>query len=489
MTMGEPHAPRIRLRLTIMYAASLLVLLVGSATVIRFAMRAALEREFDQSIRSSAELVSQFFRVEIGEYQTIDGTLSHIATELVFEDRALHIHQPDGQEFTVVGDTRAKRSRVIAAPVRHVVVPLDAALAPGWTVEVEASGAGLAAVESRLDRWIAWGIPALVVLAAFAGWWLTGRTLRPVGLMADAAARIDAGSGGRIPVSDATDELGRLGTRFNALLDRLDVALEQQRRFIADAAHELRTPLARVRSRVEVAMLPAADASPGPHGASPHGASPHGASPHGASPHGASPAAVLPAVQDELVRMSRLVDELLQLARADSGRDTAVGAMPLVFVDDVVTDELRRWHADAERAGITLRCSQLIEAPIHGDAVLLGRLIGILVDNALRYGRRGGSVDVRVSTDASTAVLEVEDDGIGIAPDEQGRIFERFYRGARARAQRPDGSGLGLAIAHWIVERHTGSITYRTGSRDVGTLVAVRLPLRGSPRPAANRVS
>jgi two-component system OmpR family sensor kinase len=274
--------------------------------------------------------------------------------------------------------------------------------------------------------------------------------------MADAAARIAPGSGGRIPVDDASDELGRLATRFNALLDRLDGALDQQRRFLADAAHELRTPLARVRSRVEVALLssrPSPDDAP----------------------------SVLPAVNDELIRMSRLVDELLQLARADSGRDAAPAAMPLLYLDDVVTDELHRWHLEAERAGITLQCSVLQESRVRGDAVLLARLVGVFVDNALRYGRRGGSVDVRVIAGDRHVTLEVEDDGIGIAPDEQPRLFERFFRGARARAQRADGSGLGLAIAQWIVRQHLGTIAIAPGSRDTGTLVTVTLPHEGAP--------
>ncbi len=438
-----------------MYAASLLVLLLLSTAFVRVAMRDALGREFDVSVRSSAALVSQFFRVEIGEYESIDGTLSHIATELVFEDRAMHIHRPDGSEFVALGNPRSRPRPALQPPVRHVHVPLADDLAPGWSIDVEASAAAIAAVEARLDRWIALGIPVVVALAALAGWWLTGRSLRPVGLMADAASRIEAGSGGRIPVSDSEDELGRLGTRFNALLERLDGALIQQRRFIADAAHELRTPLARVRSRVELAM-------------------------HSAERQEGDETIVLPAVQEELVRMSRLVDELLQLARADAGRDTPAAAFSAVFLDDVVTDELRQWHAPADRASITLRCSVLQEAPTRGDPVLLGRLVGILLDNALRYGHPQGFVDVRVTSTASDAILEVEDDGIGIDPVDRERLFERFYRSPRGRAHRNDGSGLGLAIAQWIVERHDGQIELTSGPRNAGTLVTVRLPKRTS---------
>lgn len=461
----DAHRPRIRLRLTAIYATTLLVVLLVSAAMLRFAMRDALARGLDDSARASAALVSQFFRVEVAEYQTIDATLAHMAGELVFEDRTMHIHRPDGSEFTVVGWPPPSRAPMVTAPVRRLSVPLEPALAPGWMIFVEASGAGVAAVEARIDRWLALGIPGFVLLAAAIGWWLTGRTLRPVGRMADAAAEIIPGTNGRIPVDDSSDELGRMGTRFNALLDRLDGALDQQRRFLADAAHELRTPLARVRSRVEVAMLAPSSEQNG-----------------AALTTAALPADALPAVHDEVVRMSTLVDELLQLARADAGGDEAGAAMASLFLDDLVADELHRWHVDAERAAITLRCTVLQEAPIIGDAVLLRRLIGVLLDNAIRYGRRGGGIDVHVESDGTAATLMVEDDGIGIAPEEHGRLAERFFRGERARAHRSDGSGLGLAIAAWIVQRHRGTIAFEPGSRGVGTRVRVRIPRAAAVR-------
>jgi len=250
-----------------------------------------------------------------------------------------------------------------------------------------------------------------------------------------------------LPIDDPDDELGRLGTRFNALLDRLDGALDQQRRFIGDVAHELRTPLARLRSRVDVALQ-----SPG--------------------------ADVLPAVERDIVRMSTLVDELLQLARVDAGRDQPLASMQAIYLDDLVTDELRHWQEEARHASVELTCTSLQESPIDGDPVLLARLIGILLDNALRYSTSGGRVDVRVSTERGLVTLDVEDNGIGMSDEERTRVFERFYRGERARARRSDGSGLGLAIAKWIAEAHRGTIRVSPGARSEGTLVTVQLPER-----------
>ncbi|WP_373064755.1 sensor histidine kinase [Gemmatimonas sp.] len=446
---GEPQRPRIRLRFTALYAATLLFVLLGAAGTLRYALRATLQREFDKSVHASAGLVQQFFRVEIEEYLTVEATLAHIAGELVFEDRAIRLRKPDGALFKTVGAPVRRARRPLPGPVRTVRFALDPELAPKWDIEVDASEANVMALQARIDRWFGVGIPLLVLCAAVAGWWLTGRTLRPVVRMADAAARIAPASGARLPIDDPTDELGRLGLRFNAVLDRLDGALAQQREFLADAAHELRTPIARLRARVEVAML---------------------------APSAPNDTTVLRAIDQELRDVSQHVDELLQLARADAAGEEAAIRAESLFLDDIVADELPRWQPEAQRRDMTLDYSLLEESPVLGDASLLPRLVSILVDNAIRYGKDRGTVRVRVRPDNGAALLDVEDDGIGIPPHERTRVFDRFYRGDAARIKRPDGSGLGLAIAAWIVRQHHGTIAVSTVAGG-GTLVQVRVPL------------
>ncbi|MCA2991631.1 HAMP domain-containing sensor histidine kinase [Gemmatimonas sp.] len=431
----EGSRPRIRLRFTALYAATLLVVLVGAATVLRFALRATLQREFEESVRASAGLVTQFFRTEVNEYRTIEATLTHISGELVFEDRIIRYRAPDGRRFR---GNRALATPVVPAlrtPMQSVRFPLDADLAPGWQVEVDASMTNMLALQARIDRWFLFGIPLLVLTAAVAGWWLTGRTLSPVGSMADAAARIAPASGTRLPVTNPDDELGRLGTRFNALLDRLDGALAQQRQFIADAAHELRTPIARMRARVELALLKAPDVATG-----------------------ADRTEILRALDAELRAITHQVDELLQLARADAAGDEAVAHAERLFLDDLVADELPRWQPQAEQLGVALTVGALEEAAVRGDAVLLARLCGVLVDNALRYSGTPGDVRVSVQARTDVVVLTVEDNGRGVPVADRVRIFDRFFRGEEARHRRADGSGLGLAIASWIVRRHGGTI-------------------------------
>lgn len=466
---GLPQRAAIRLRFTALYAATILLLLLGAAVATRQALRATLQQEFDESVRASAELVSQFFRTEIAEYRTIEATLTHISGELVFEDRSVHIRRPDNSHFGDSVSMPRLARMAVAAPIREVRFPLDPALAPGWDIEVHASMANLQALRRRIDRWFTVGIPAFVALAAVAGWWLTGRTLRPVGEMARATEGIAPASGARLPVANPHDELGRLGEQFNALLDRLDGALAQQQRFLADAAHELRTPLARMRARVELAQMRARTLEPALLAAEGAGTLPLAGNP-------ATWSAELDGLDAELRAMTHQVDELLQLARGDAGVEEPMSRATALFLDDLVADELPRWQPQAQRLGVTLTVNRLEETPVRGDPVLLARLCGVLVDNALRYGGQPGTVRVAVQAVDGWARLTVEDDGPGVPPDDRARIFQRFYRGEAARRRRADGSGLGLAIADFIVRRHGGTIGV-DGSALGGARFEVRLPL------------
>lgn len=430
---AEGPRARIRWRFTALYGATLLVVLLAAAIVLRQALVATLHREFEESVRTSAALVQQFFHTEVAEYRTVEATLTHIAGELVFEDRAIRYRRPDGALFRSARQERTTPRLPLTMPVHSVRFPLNPQHAPGWQVEVDASLVNMYALQARIDRWFIVGIPLFVLAAAVAGWWLTGRTLRPVGAMADAAARIAPASGARLPIDSADDELGRLGVRFNALLDRLDGALAQQRQFLADAAHELRTPIARMRARVEVALLEART-------------------------DGLARATTLESLDGELRSVSQQLELLFQLARADAAGDGAVGPMRALFLDDLVADEAPRWQPQATQLQRHLVFDALEESPVVGDPYLLSRLLAVLVDNALRYTREGGTVHIGVRQDGAQVRLDVDDDGIGVDHAERARIFDRFHRGVEARQLRPDGSGLGLAIAAWIVARHGGTI-------------------------------
>lgn len=437
----------IRLRLTLWYAGTILILLLAATVTVRTLLQRSLEHEFDRALEASVGLVQGFFRVEIAEYRQIDATLEHISSELVIPDRRIEFLRPDGSVFvprTPLATPRPVAGLEVPLPVRERRVALNPALAPAWEVRITASLASLVRQQRQVDSGALLAIPLAVALAMLAGWVLTGRTLRPVAQMADAADRITAGAGGRLPIAVPDDELGRLGARFNALLDRLDDALVRQRRFLADAAHELRTPIARARGVGELALS------------------------SGGAPAGDR--AALEQTQHELETMSHLVDELLELARTEaSGIPTR---MEPLFLDDLVAEAGRAFDAVARRRSQRIAVLVPEEVPLLGDAVALQRLVGILVDNALRYSPDGATVTLRARREGASGVLEVEDVGIGIPDEERSRLFERFFRGARARQAAPDGSGLGLAIAQAIAQRHGARIGFHAAPGQ-GTIVTV----------------
>ncbi len=476
----SPDLPRnglsIRARLALWYAASVLLVFLVFAFALRSTVRAALRTEFTIGVRSSADAIQSFFRLEYLEYRDVLATVTHISNEVVFPDRIVEFVKPDDAIAFRVGPTLKMNGRgaskipnesTLVAPIRRVELPLDATLAPGWRLHVYASAAPLERSLATIDAWLLFGISLGFAAAGGMGWWLAGRTLRPVGAMAEAAMRMASDRRGdsrqsgaqpqRLPIDNPSDELGRLGTRFNALLDQVDGVLAQQRRFLADAAHELRTPVARMMGNADLALL----------------------DPHDAPTQNAA----LVRVRTDLDRTARLVDELLQLARADAADAVHPHAG---YLDDVVVDAVHAFQPAADRKGVKLTLCTIDEAPATIDPVYVDRMVGILLDNAIRYTQPGGNVDVRVSMVDGSAVLGVSDNGIGIAEEERTRVFERFYRGIGARVMSPDGSGLGLPIARWIAQAH--GATLELASRDGGgTVVAVTFPTVSiRPEPVTN---
>ena len=297
-------------------------------------------------------------------------------------------------------------------------------------------------------------IAAIVTLfvVAIVSWLVAGRAVRP--LVTLAAATADIGTTGdlskRITLGRSRDEVGRLTTSFNAMLERLQAAqaelaaaLAAQQRFVADASHELRTPLSTIRTNAEF-LRERPDASAGDR------------------------ADAIADVVSEAERMSRLVDGLLVLARADAG--VAVERRP-VDLRAVAAEEARRARApgrardDAQDVRVTAPRSALVS----GDPEALGRAVRILLDNAFRHG--GPPVDVTVGTRDGRVLLEVRDAGPGLPRGSEERIFERFYRADPARSG--EGTGLGLSIARAIVEAHGGTIR---ATSEGGAVVTIELP-------------
>jgi signal transduction histidine kinase len=292
---------------------------------------------------------------------------------------------------------------------------------------------------ARLRLSLAVGLPVMVALLAFSTWLLLGRTLRPVEGIRSEVAEIEAlALDRRVPVPPTDDEISRLAETMNAMLDRLEAASRRQREFVADASHELRSPLAAFRTQLEVALA------------------------HPGEADWEATAVELLADSD---RMERIVGDLLYLARTDALPPEP--SATLVDLDDIVLDEVNRLRSHAR---VQIDTSQVSAAPVRGSKDELRRLITNLLDNAVRHAQ--SSVRVELVTAGDHVVLAVEDDGPGVPPEERTRIFERFVRLDAARS--PDGgTGLGLAIVSAIAVRHSGDVSIEPSA--VGARLVVRL--------------
>ena len=294
--------------------------------------------------------------------------------------------------------------------------------------------------------------PPLVLVAAGSAFWLVGRALRPVEAIRRRVEAIDAGQlGERVPVPPAGDEIGRLAVTMNAMLDRLHSAASAQRRFVSDSSHELRSPLAVVRTTVEVARR---------------------------HPEQAQWEEVADVVLLETGRLQSLVEDLLLLARTDEG------GLQLrheeVDLDDLVAAEVKRLRREGKvEVQVALKPVRVL-----GDYGRLAQVLRNLTDNAVRYA--AGLVSVRLTTSESRAVLEVGDDGPGVPIEDQERVFGRFVRLDESRSRAVGGTGLGLAIVRQIVAAHHGSVELGTRPQG-GALVRVELPLPGSPTSPRSR--
>jgi signal transduction histidine kinase len=247
----------------------------------------------------------------------------------------------------------------------------------------------------------------------------------------------------------------------------VEESFERMRRFMADAAHELRTPIAFVRAQSDLALE------------------------HERSVHEYVDA--LREVGSEANRIGTIVDDLFTLARADAG-ERRLELAP-TYLDDVVLDAMSNARALATTRGVQLDITEFEEAPVLGDRRLLGQLVRIVVENAIKYTPEGGTVTVGVVMRDGAAVTIVQDTGIGIPPSDLSRVFDRFYRTSNARSV-ADGAGLGLSIAQWIVGAHRGRLDL-TSAPDRGTRASITIPALDrtksdagvSTAPASSRVT
>jgi heavy metal sensor kinase len=334
-------------------------------------------------------------------------------------------------------------------PVRVLTQPVREAGRVTSLIQVGMSLESVAVTRRHFLLVMAAVLPLALLCAGGGGWILAQRALRPVDRMTEAARRIGAEHlDERLETTGADDELDRLAATLNDMLGRLDTAFRQIRQFSADASHELQTPLTILQGELEIALR--VPRSPEEY------------------------QRVLASALEESERIARLVEGLLLLSRADAG----VLRMDRQPVDlaELMAEVVEHARVLAEARGVALECKSGRPTIMQGDREHLRRLILNLVDNGIKYTPAGGQVTLSLQHEGEWAALRVADTGIGLAPEEQERIFQRFYRAPEAVSQAEEGSGLGLCIARSIAEAHGGRIEVQSAiSR--GSTFTVFLPL------------
>jgi heavy metal sensor kinase len=326
----------------------------------------------------------------------------------------------------------------------------------GETVYLTAAapeGGNLLVLERFWEGLIA-SAPILLLISSAGGYWLSRKALKPVDRITATARSISISNlSERLPVARTGDELERLAETCNAMLARLEVAVNRIQQFTADASHELRGPLSFVRTVAEVALR-----NRGADGQS---------------------AQAFRDIVEETAKATVLLEDMLTLARADAEPgDKALASLNLAAVVEEACEMAR---PIAEERGLDISVSLGGPRPVNvlGDSTTLRRLVWILLDNALKYTQAPGRIEVALSANGKQAIVEVSDSGAGISASDLPLIFDRFYRADPSRSH-IEGAGLGLAIAKWIAEMHHADLTV-TSELDKGTVFCVVLPICARP--------
>lgn len=477
----------VRFRLTLWYTAALALIVIVLCVVSYFGYwRKTLERA-DGNLAELSDAFVTTFQAELGEHTDLD-TIKYAGRVAILEHRfSDHIFavldptnrivissadipaSPPGGEpfpgetfnshsFQSFADVAAHGDRLyrnvkggkagFRGFARHI--PIHGL---NWTVIVLRSLHPQKEMLEDVVSTFAWIIPIGLLLAGAGGYFLARKSLAPVVGMASQAGRIGAENlHERLVVQNPRDEMGHLALSFNNLLDRLNQSFERQRRFMADASHELRTPVAILRGEAEVAL----------------------ARPDRPSDEYRESLTVL---RDESQRLTQIVEDLFTLARADAGQ------YPLTpqdfYLEELVADCLRTTRTLALAKQISVSADSAAELPIYADESLIRRMLLNLLDNAIKYTPQGGKVSVSCTLSNNEYCLSVSDTGRGIPENMQKRIFERFFRVDEARSRGENngtGAGLGLSIARWIAEAHHGRLEL-TRSDSTGSTFTAFLPV------------
>ncbi|MFQ5991846.1 MAG: sensor histidine kinase [Nitrospiraceae bacterium] len=462
----------LRVRLTLWYGTALALILIVFATVLYVVMARGLRDQVDHSIEQAAIAAVRSLENRFGPFLPFEDFSAQFP-EVAVVDKFFQIFGPTGKVTIQSANIQTReiplsRTALEAAfqgrktfesaafpeevPVRLVSVPI---IYDGTLVNIVRAGTSLQPVEETLHRLLIVmliSLPAALLVSLAGGWFLAGQALRPVESITRAARRISTGDlTQRLTVPRSPDEIGRLAATFNEMIARLAASFRQVRQFSTDASHELRTPLTVMKGETELALR----------------------RPRSIEDY----QLVLESNLEEIDRMTHIVDELLFLSRADLG-EVKMTFLP-IKLEALVEDIQRQAAVLGQEHEIQVMLGEIAPATVLGDELRLRELLLNLVDNAVKYSHQGGKVSISLSCEDRTARLSVDDYGIGISPEEQGFLFNRFYRTDAARAHTKKGTGLGLSICKWIAESHHGRIEVQS-TVGVGSRFTVVLPLAPS---------
>ncbi len=453
----------IRARLTLFYATVLVVALaLFGAWVYVVESRLRLD-QLDQDLRRAAAMVAMGVDTEIEEGASLAEAAPETYQELATPGRILSIHDATGARLAgtllagvatgPAGGRESSTTTVTSGDEEwRLVVLRHSRGAVDYQIAMAEPLGRLSAEKAVLSRTLLVGIPLAAGLAAAGGWWIARRALKPVSLMVGQARQItQRTSGSRLQVPRSEDEVAVLARAFNDLLERLDGALRAQRRFMADASHELRTPVSIVRTAAEVTLGRERRDEPEYRDA-------------------------LSVIGEHARRLGRMVDDMMTLARADA--DGLLVESADFYLDELLAECARDAGVLARQRGVEVRYAGATETPFRGDERLLRQLLMNLLDNAVRHTPTGGLVEARLAILERVVEIAVKDQGPGVAPEDRQRIFERFVRVDAARS-RPGGAGLGLPIARCFAEAHGGTLAL-VDTGPTGCRFVVRLPLERS---------
>jgi heavy metal sensor kinase len=455
-------AASIRFRLTGWYAAALSLLLVVYATATFVAVRHEFLEQLDDQLQDS------FTAAQGSLFRTAGNDVALLPDWHHDSENAVEVWSVNGAEIyrsepaaalsPPVGLTHASmqpRYASVVANGQRWRTLTGMSVVSGTTVFLRVSRS-----EERLQGqlWeilvvLVLGLPIVVVLAGVGGYVLARRALAPIEYLASEARRITADRlHARLSVPNQNDEIGRLAAVINETIARLESSFDQLRRFTADASHELRTPLAVIRGTGEVGLAQAQTV--------------------------AECKDAMGSMLEEVDRLTNLVDTLLRLSYGDAG--TIRLRRELTNLGDLVNEATTSLTILAEERGQKLTVDASEDINVTVDRLVLREAISNVLDNAIKYSRNGATIDIRVLSQGSAAIIEVVDQGAGIPAEHRQRIFDRFFRLDQARSRESGGTGLGLAIAKWAVEANGGLIEIDDAPGG-GSVFRITLPLNTSP--------